>query len=84
MSSSDWLNALQWPAMVITLVAAWWAASNRRGTRWVGFCLYLASNALWIAWGLQVRAWALVALQIGLVVMNLRGVLKAGSPSGQS
>ena len=34
----------------------------------------LASNALWIAWGAHDRAYALIALQLGLAVMNVRGV----------
>ena len=42
----------------------------------VGFCTFLASNALWIAWGFHDRAWALVALQFGLAALNVRGVTK--------
>jgi hypothetical protein len=42
----------------------------------VGFYAFLLSNALWIAWGFHDRAFALVALQIGLAVLNVRGAAK--------
>jgi hypothetical protein len=69
----DWLDALQWPAMAVTLLGAWLVASKSTALREWGFWVYLASNALWIAWGWHTAAWALVGLQIGLVAMNLRG-----------
>jgi sugar phosphate permease len=72
----DYLDLLQWPAMVCTLVSAWLVASQRRGRRNAGFCLFLVSNGLWITWGWHDRAWALVILQACLAVLNLRGVLK--------
>jgi hypothetical protein len=70
------LNALQWPAMVVTLIAAWLVASQSRARREIGFWLFLASNVLWIVWAWHVRAWALIALQAGLFVMNVRGAAK--------
>jgi len=70
------LNALQWPAMVVTLVAAWLVASQSRTRREYGFWCFLASNMLWIVWAWHVRAWALIALQAGLFVMNVRGAAK--------
>jgi hypothetical protein len=69
----DWL---QWPAMAATLGAAWLVASQRPGKRSWGFWIYLASNALWAAWGIYAHAWALVLLQAGLAAMNVRGVRK--------
>lgn len=72
----DWLNLLQWPAMIVTLAAAWLVASERRGRRHLGFWLFLLSNALWIAWGLHSAAWALIVLQLGLAAMNIRGERK--------
>lgn len=72
----EWIELLQWPAMVVTLLGAWLVASKREGARAWGFWVYLASNALWIAWGAFTGAWALVALQIGLIVMNVRGAMK--------
>jgi hypothetical protein len=70
------LNALQWPAMVITLTAAWLVASQSTRKRTIGFWCFVASNILWIAWGVHAQAYALIALQIGLFVLNLRGVRK--------
>lgn len=72
----DVMGLLQWPASVATLVASWLIASASPARRNVGFWLFLGSNALWVAWGWHVGAHALVALQVGLVVMNIRGALK--------
>ena len=69
----DWIDLLQWPAMAVTLVAAWLVASKSQRRRLAGFWVFLVSNALWIAWALNARAWALMALQLGLAVMNIRG-----------
>jgi len=62
--------------MVVTLVAAWLVASQRKTRRETGFWWFLASNVLWIAWAWHVRAWALISLQAGLFVMNVRGATK--------
>ena len=70
----EMLDLLQWPAMAITLLAAWLVASQRQGRRNLGFWVFLLSNGLWIAWGLQAEAYALIVLQLGLAAMNLRGV----------
>ena len=70
------LDAVQWPAMAVTLVAAWLVASTRKGRREVGFWWFIASNVLWIVWGWQAHAWALIALQVGLFAMNVRGAKK--------
>ena len=70
----DWLDLLQWPAFAVTVAAGWLVASDRARWRLTGFMLFLVSNALWIAWGWHDAAWALVALQVTLVVTNVRGV----------
>ena len=70
------LEMVQWPAMVVTLVASWYVASKRDDKRNLGFWLFLASNALWIVWGIHTRAYALVVLQLGLAAMNIRGASK--------
>jgi hypothetical protein len=72
----DWLNLVQWPAMAVTLAASWLVASKRQSRRNTGFWVFLASNALWIVWGLHDNALALVALQLGLAAMNMRGAMK--------
>lgn len=79
----DWLDIIQWPAMAVTLLAAWLVASPHKRRREIGFWVFLASNALWIAWGWHSGAWALVALQLGLAAMNIRGVKKAAPPAAQ-
>jgi hypothetical protein len=70
------LDALQWPAMVATLVAAWLVASQSKHQRNWGFWCFIVSNVLWIAWGWHDRAFALIALQVGLFALNLRGARK--------
>ncbi len=73
----DWLDLVQWPAMAVTLVAAWLVASPRKPRRRVGFWVFMLSNALWVAWGLDTNAYALILLQVGLAAMNIRGARKA-------
>jgi hypothetical protein len=38
--------------------------------------VFLASNVLWVIWGWHTQSWALVALQVGLAAMNVRGAVK--------
>ncbi|HEX4882947.1 MAG TPA: hypothetical protein VFX05_02335 [Casimicrobiaceae bacterium] len=68
------LDLLQWPAMIVTIGAAWLVASRALPRREWGFRLFLVSNALWIAWGWHDGAYALILLQVGLAVMNVRGM----------
>ncbi len=77
----DWLDLVQWPAMAVTVLAAWLVASNSKRRRQVGFWTFLASNALWVVWGWHTDAYALLALQVCLAVLNIRGVKKA-EPAG--
>ena len=72
----DYIDLLQWPAMIATVVAAWLVASRSTRKRELGFWFFLLSNALWLAWGWHDGAYALVALQIFLAIENLRGVYK--------
>jgi hypothetical protein len=72
----DYIDALQWPAMVVTVVAAYLVASRLAYKRAIGFWCFLASNVLWVAWGLHDHAWALVGLQFFLAALNIRGVYK--------
>jgi hypothetical protein len=72
----DWINALQWPAMAVTVLAAWLVASQRKFKRNWGFWIFLLSNALWILWGLHDRAYALILLQVCLALLNVRGAMK--------
>ncbi|MNZ69883.1 hypothetical protein D3C78_881990 [compost metagenome] len=72
----DILDLLQWPAMLVTVLAAWLVGSRQRSRRKLGFWTFLASNVLWIAWGLPANAYALVLLQVCLAAMNIRGSYK--------
>ena len=62
--------------MAVTLVAAWLVASKARPRRAAGFWWFTASNALWIVWAWHTGAWALIALQLGLFALNVRGIIK--------
>jgi hypothetical protein len=72
----EWVDLIQWPAMAVTLAASWLVASNEESRRNTGFWVFLVSNALWIGWGLHDGAFALVALQLGLAALNIRGAIK--------
>lgn len=72
----QWLSLLQWPAMLVTVTAAWFVASSSKTRRRVGFWLFLGSNALWVVWGFFSAAPALVVLQVALAAMNIRGAMK--------
>jgi hypothetical protein len=70
------LDLVQWPAMVVTIAAAWLVASTQKRRRAIGFWCFLLSNVLWIAWGWHTSAWALVVLQLALAALNIRGAHK--------
>ena len=70
------LDLLQWPAMAVTLVAAFLVGARHARKRIVGFWTFIASNVLWIVWGVHDEAWALIALQAGLAGMNVRAIFR--------
>jgi hypothetical protein len=72
----DYLDLLQWPAMAVTIAAAWLVSSRSIRKRTIGFWIFLLSNALWSVWGWHQSAYALIVLQVSLAVMNTRGVFK--------
>lgn len=72
----DWLDLVQWPAMVLTLYAAFVIGSKRADRRIFGFSMFIFSNVLWIVWGWHDEAWALIALQVGLFATNVHGIVK--------
>lgn len=69
----DWV---QWPAMVITVIAAWLIASRSMRRRKLGFWCFLLSNVAWVLWALHAGAAALIALQVALAALNVRGARK--------
>ncbi|ARN23765.1 hypothetical protein A4W93_06920 [Piscinibacter gummiphilus] len=62
--------------MLASLAAAWLVASQDRRRRSWGFWVFMGSNVLWVAWGWHTQAHALIALQVGLFVLNVRGAGK--------
>ena len=66
----------QWAAMVVTLIASWLVGSCSSRKRSLGFWCFILSNTLWVIWGWYDNALALVGLQIGLFILNLRGAQK--------
>lgn len=67
------IDLIQWPAMIVTIIASWFVASSRKPRRQMGFWLFLLSNALWVVWAVHASAYALIVLQLCLAVMNIRG-----------
>ena len=68
--------------MLVTLAAAWLVASSSERRRNIGFWVFLLSNLLWVVWGWHVQALALIALQVGLAALNIRGAMKTGPDGG--
>jgi hypothetical protein len=80
----DGFDAIQWPAMLITVLAAWLVASQSERRRSLGFWVFLASNVLWVLWGLQSGARALIVLQFALAALNIRGAYKNDDAGGST
>ena len=72
----EFFSYLEWPAMAVSLVSAWWMGSKKTEKRIFAFCLLIAGNLMWIAWGWDDEAWALIALNVGLMALNVRGIIK--------
>ncbi|MBB6132796.1 hypothetical protein HD842_000907 [Massilia aurea] len=70
------IDFLQWPAMAVSLIAAYLVGAKRAERRILGFWTFIFSNVLWIVWGLHDEAWALIALQVALLAMNVRGIFR--------
>ena len=68
------MSFIQWPAMAASIFAAYLVASSNERKRAWGFWVFLASNVLWVAWGIHASAYALILLQVALAGMNIRGV----------
>lgn len=65
----DLLELLQWPAMLVTVLAAWLIAAQSKRRREIGFWCFLLSNGLWLVWGWHDNAygsrnsgWAMVSV----------------------
>ncbi len=62
--------------MATTLISAWLVASQSKRMRSWGFWSFIVSNVLWVLWGWHDGAYALILMQIGLLVLNVRGAVK--------
>ena len=78
------IDLIQWPAMIVTVLAAWLVASQKKFKRNWGFWFFLASNILWIVWGFHDNAYALILLQFCLAALNIRGAVKTQTESQQN
>ncbi|MEJ7805767.1 MAG: hypothetical protein WKG03_07600 [Telluria sp.] len=76
MSMEAFFSYLEWPAMAVTLAAAWWMGSKKPDKRILAFWLLIGGNVMWIAWGWGDEAWALIVLNVGLLALNIRGIIK--------
>lgn len=72
----DYIDLIQWPAMAVTVISAWFIGSQRAYRRMIAFWGFILSNALWVAWGLHAEAYALIILECVLLGMNARGFKK--------
>lgn len=72
----DILAMLEWPAMAISLVAAYLLGSIDPTKRIVAFIMLIIGNLMWIGWGWGDDAKALIALNVGLMALNVRGIFK--------
>ncbi|HEX6643166.1 MAG TPA: hypothetical protein VF037_00720, partial [Gemmatimonadales bacterium] len=72
----EWIDLLQWPAMLATVIGAWLVASGREYKRNYGFWCFIIGNVLWAAWGVHSGAIALLILQVCLAALNIRGARK--------
>ena len=68
------LGALQWPAMIIALIGAWYVGHAHPRARMWGFWGFLISNILWVAWALHNHAWGLLIMQALFIVTSARGI----------
>lgn len=70
------IELLQWPAMAITVLAAWFMGSGRAKRRVIAFCCFTAGNVMWVVWGKSHDAYGLIILEIIMAMMNMRGLKK--------
>ena len=63
-----------WAASLTALLgAALIAMRSSRWSKW-GFVAFLASNLLWISWGIHCGAWELVCQNVGFLVTSVAGI----------
>lgn len=68
-------NFLEWTGAALGLAGAGLLALNLRVSGY-GWLFFLASNAAWIAYGLKMSAYGLVAMQAGFTATSLLGAYR--------
>ncbi|WP_460044530.1 hypothetical protein [Pseudomonas sp. S2_H01] len=78
------MDIVQWPAMVVIVLASWLVGSQRAERRKIAFLGFIVGNVLCVIWGLYVEAYALALLDMMLCGMNLRGFLRNNAATERS
>lgn len=67
---------VEWGGAATGLLGAGLLALNHPSwSRW-GFVAFLASNMMWISFGVATSAWGLVAMQVGFTATSLVGIYR--------
>lgn len=69
------LDALQWTGCATGASGALLLALNNEHSGW-GFVLFLLSNGLWAAYGIQTRAMGLITTQLVFTATSLLGTYR--------
>lgn len=64
---------LEWTAAYLTVGGAWLLATTGKRAAY-GWLLFLGANCLWIAFALQTGLWGLLAQQLVLTCISLKGI----------
>jgi len=64
---------LDWVGSAFGLMGACLLAANIDGSQY-GWLLFLFSNAAWIIYGMRVRTWSLVTMQVGFTGTSMLGI----------
>jgi nicotinamide riboside transporter PnuC len=64
------LDIISWLGCIILLLALELVARKRIE----GFFIAIVAEALWIYWGVQTKAYALVAMSVAIVLMYFRAI----------
>jgi hypothetical protein len=70
------ISWIQWPAMVVTIAASYWVASDNQRWRCVGSWLFPDQQRAVDMWAIAEDAYVPIILPVGLALMKIRGVDK--------
>lgn len=74
-------DLIQWPAMVVAILGAFYVGGVSRRHRFIGFVLFLVSNLLLIAWALMGWHWGIFIMQMVFTCTSIRGLNSNRGPS---